>query len=43
VLVVIRADSTTPYARVRALLDDARQAGARRLAIATRQSTGVGS
>ena len=43
VLVVIRADSTTPYARVRELLDDARKAGARRLAIATRQSTGVGS
>jgi len=43
VLVVIRADSTTPYARVRTLLDDARQAGARRLAIATRQSTGAGS
>ena len=43
VLVVIRADSTTPYSRVRTLLDDARQAGAKRLAIATRQSTGAGS
>ena len=43
VLVVIRADSTTPYSRVRVLLDEARNAGARRLAIATRQATGVGS
>ena len=43
VLVVIRADSMTPYARVRELLDVAKGAGARRVAIATRQETGAGS
>ena len=37
VLVVVRADSNAPYAQVRAVLDEARGAGARRLAIATRQ------
>jgi biopolymer transport protein ExbD len=37
VLVVIRADSGAPYARVRELLHEARAAGAQRLAIATRQ------
>jgi biopolymer transport protein ExbD len=37
VLVVVRADSGAPFATVRGLLDDARAAGARRLAIATRQ------
>lgn len=37
VLVVIRADSSVPYGRVRELLAQARAAGARRLAIATRQ------
>jgi biopolymer transport protein ExbD len=37
VLVVVRADSNAPYADVRAVLDRARAAGARRLAIATRQ------
>jgi biopolymer transport protein TolR len=37
VLVVVRADAEAPYARVRAVLDEARGAGARRLAIATRQ------
>ena len=37
VLVVVRADSNAPYADVRALLDDARSAGAHRMAIATRQ------
>lgn len=37
VLVVVRADSNAPYERVRRLLDDARRAGAGRLAIATRQ------
>jgi len=37
VLVVVRADSGAPYARVRYLLDQAREAGATRLAIATRQ------
>jgi len=43
VLVVIRADSGVTYARVRALLDQARLAGARRLAIATRQASGSAS
>jgi len=37
VLVVIRADSNTRYSIVRGLLADARAAGAKRLAIATRQ------
>jgi biopolymer transport protein TolR len=37
VLVVIRADSGAPYAAVHGLLEDAHAAGARRLAIATRQ------
>jgi biopolymer transport protein ExbD len=37
ILVVVRADTGAPYARVRAILDDARAAGAKRLAIATRQ------
>ena len=37
VLVVIRADSGAPYSEVRTLLEDARAAGAKRLAIATRQ------
>jgi biopolymer transport protein TolR len=36
-LVVVRADAAAPYARVKAALDAARAAGARRLAIATRQ------
>ena len=36
-LVVARADTGAPYARVRGILDDARAAGAKRLAIATRQ------
>jgi biopolymer transport protein ExbD len=36
-LVVVRADSGTTYASVRDLLDAARKAGAKRLAIATRQ------
>ncbi len=39
ILVVIRADATIPYADVRALLDDAHAAGAKRLAVATRQAT----
>src|SRR5439155_26193771 len=43
VLVVIRADSSTPFARVRALLAEARGAGARRLARATRQKVGTPS
>jgi biopolymer transport protein ExbD len=37
VLVVVRADAGTPYAGVRELLEQARDAGATRLAIATRQ------
>jgi biopolymer transport protein TolR len=37
VLVVVRADSGAPYATVHQLLEDARAAGATRLAIATRQ------
>jgi biopolymer transport protein ExbD len=37
VLVVMRADTATPYADVRRTLDVIRQAGARRIAIATRQ------
>ena len=37
VLVVVRADSGTPYVEVRRLLEDARAAGAKRLAVATRQ------
>jgi len=37
VLVVVRADSGLPYAMVERVLSDARAAGARRLAIATRQ------
>jgi biopolymer transport protein ExbD len=36
-LVVVRADSGTPFQEVRRTLDDARAAGAKRLAIATRQ------
>jgi biopolymer transport protein TolR len=39
VLVVLRADSSLPYADVRGLLAKARAAGARRLAVATRQQT----
>ena len=41
VLVVVRADSNAPYADVRGVLDDARAAGARRMAIATRQKAKV--
>lgn len=39
VLVVVRADSGAPYRAVQGLLEDARAAGATRLAIATRQRT----
>ena len=39
VLVVVRADSGAPYQVVQELLEDARAAGATRLAIATRQRT----
>ena len=41
VLVGVRADADAPYSVVRELLNDARAAGARRLAIATRQKTEV--
>jgi biopolymer transport protein ExbD len=41
VLVVVRADSGAPYAQVKTLLEDARAAGAQRIAIATRQRTEV--
>jgi len=37
VLVVVRADSGVPYGEIRALLAEARAAGAQRLAVATRQ------
>ena len=39
VLVVVRADTGVPFATIRHTLDDARAAGAKRLAIATRQRT----
>jgi biopolymer transport protein ExbD len=39
VLVVVRADSQVPFTTIRHALDDARAAGARRVAIATRQRT----
>jgi biopolymer transport protein ExbD len=41
VLVVVRAESAAPYAAVRQILAEARDAGAVRLAIATRQRTEV--
>jgi len=37
VLVVVRADSGVPYGAIRDLLGEARRAGARRIAVATRQ------
>jgi biopolymer transport protein TolR len=40
VLVVVRADSGAPYSAVRDVLEKARAAGAKRLAIATRQKAG---
>jgi biopolymer transport protein TolR len=39
VLVIVRADTNTPYANVKEVLERARVAGAARLAIATRQRT----
>ena len=39
VLVVVRADSGAPYSRVRDILEQTRAAGAKRVAIATRQDT----
>jgi biopolymer transport protein TolR len=41
VLVVVRADSDAPYSEVRQILDEARAAGARRIALATRQKIGA--
>ncbi|MEO5619232.1 MAG: biopolymer transporter ExbD [Candidatus Eisenbacteria bacterium] len=41
VLVVVRADTATPYSDVRRTLDVIRQSGARRIAIATRQKGAV--
>lgn len=43
VLVVVRADSGVTFARVRALIEQARADGAKRLAIATRQPMGGSS
>ncbi len=40
VLVVVRADSGAPYEAVSRLLKEAKSAGAKRIAIATRQRTG---
>jgi biopolymer transport protein ExbD len=40
VRVVVRADAGVPYAAVRRVLEDLRAAGARNVAIATRQKTG---
>lgn len=37
ILVVVRADSKIPYKRVRDIIKSAKQAGAKRIAIATRQ------
>ena len=39
VLVIVRADSNVPYGSIKDVLDQARTAGAARLAIATRQKT----
>lgn len=39
VLVVVRADSGAPYSAVRDILEQTRAAGAKRVAIATRQKT----
>jgi biopolymer transport protein ExbD len=41
VLVVVRADTATPYSEVRRTLDVIRQSGAKRIAIATRQKGAV--
>lgn len=42
-LVVLRADGEQPHARVRELMDRAREAGAARVALATRQRSGEAS
>jgi len=41
VLVVVRADTEVPFSTIRRTLAEARAAGAKRLAIATRQRSGV--
>jgi len=41
VLVVVRADSGAPYSDIRGLLEQTRAAGAKHIAIATRQKTEV--
>lgn len=38
ILVLVRADSKVPYQRIREVIQDAKQAGAKRIGIATRQS-----
>ena len=43
ILVVVRADAEVPYESVRKVLKDVRKAGAKRIAIATRQRRGKGS
>lgn len=43
VLVVVRADAGAPYSTVRRLLDEARMAGAKRIAIGTRQKVEAAS
>jgi len=42
ILVIVRADTNTPYASLRDVLEQARAAGAARLAVATRQKTEEG-
>jgi len=42
ILVVVRADSGIPYQRVKGVIRDAKDAGAKRIAIATRQRGNVG-
>ncbi len=37
ILVIVRADASTPYERVKRIINDARSAGAKRIAVATRQ------
>jgi biopolymer transport protein ExbD len=37
ILVVVRADATTPHGTVKQIIQDARSAGAKRIAVATRQ------
>jgi biopolymer transport protein TolR len=37
ILVIVRADATTPHGTVKQIINDARSAGAKRIAVATRQ------